>query len=65
MYLYFIIKDHLIVDLVKLADVYDEMNLKTACILTIQRGITVSNAAFVYSKAIEYNEEVILKIHNI
>ena len=42
----------------KLAVAYSENQLKKRCIQIIRRGITVENAAFCYSIAIEYNAKV-------
>nr|XP_012231285.1 PREDICTED: RCC1 and BTB domain-containing protein 1-like [Linepithema humile]XP_012231286.1 PREDICTED: RCC1 and BTB domain-containing protein 1-like [Linepithema humile] len=42
-------------ELFKLADMYNETDLKTACIPIIQREVTISNVALFYSKAIGYN----------
>ncbi|KAG5339698.1 RCBT1 protein, partial [Acromyrmex heyeri] len=44
-------------ELLDLANAYCESNLKKHCIWMIKQGITVSNVAYLYSIAIEYNEE--------
>ncbi|XP_060815883.1 uncharacterized protein LOC132907131 [Bombus pascuorum] len=44
-----------ILELLKLAVAYSENQLKNRCIQIIRRGITVENAAFCYSIAIDYN----------
>ncbi|XP_012252206.2 RCC1 and BTB domain-containing protein 1-like isoform X2 [Athalia rosae] len=45
-------------ELLDLADAYCETQLKRRCVQLIKRGITVENAAFLYSTAIEYNAQV-------
>ncbi|GAB1869677.1 RCC1 and BTB domain-containing protein 1 [Camponotus japonicus] len=42
-------------ELMKLADTYRETNLKNNCSQIIMQAITVSNVAFFYNKAIQYN----------
>ncbi|KAM0728094.1 RCC1 and BTB domain-containing protein 1 [Formica fusca] len=42
-------------ELLHLANAYCENNLKRHCIQMIKQGITISNAAYLYSVAIEYN----------
>ncbi|XP_014229715.1 RCC1 and BTB domain-containing protein 1-like isoform X2 [Trichogramma pretiosum] len=42
-------------ELLDLANAYYEQQLKRRCIQMIKQGITVSNVAFLYSTAIEYN----------
>lgn len=49
----------LIIELLDLANAYCENNLKKHCIRMIKQGITVSNVAYLYSIAIEYNAEVV------
>ncbi|XP_011635998.1 RCC1 and BTB domain-containing protein 1-like isoform X2 [Pogonomyrmex barbatus] len=44
-------------ELLDLANAYCENNLKKHCIRMIKQGITVSNVAYLYSIAIEYNAE--------
>ncbi|XP_012230297.1 RCC1 and BTB domain-containing protein 1 [Linepithema humile] len=44
-------------ELLDLANVYCESNLKRRCIQMIKQGITIANVAFLYSTAIEYNAE--------
>ncbi|KAI4497020.1 hypothetical protein M0802_007766 [Mischocyttarus mexicanus] len=44
-------------ELLNLANVYCEVQLKRRCVQIIKRGITVLNVAFLYSTAIEYNTE--------
>ncbi|EFN71672.1 RCC1 and BTB domain-containing protein 1 [Camponotus floridanus] len=43
------------IELMELADMYCETNLKEDCNQIIKQTITVSNVAFFYNKAIEYN----------
>ncbi|XP_025261726.1 RCC1 and BTB domain-containing protein 1-like isoform X1 [Camponotus floridanus] len=42
-------------ELMKLADLYNETNLKKNCSQIIKQAITVSNVAFFYNEAIKYN----------
>ncbi|XP_025261700.1 uncharacterized protein LOC105248381 isoform X2 [Camponotus floridanus] len=44
-----------VLELMELADMYCETNLKEDCNQIIKQTITVSNVAFFYNKAIEYN----------
>lgn len=44
-------------ELLDLANAYCENQLKRRCVQMIKRGITVENAAFLYSTAIEYNAQ--------
>nr|XP_012225503.1 PREDICTED: RCC1 and BTB domain-containing protein 1-like [Linepithema humile] len=46
-----------LLELLQLADMYDEINLKTDSISLIRRRVTISNVAFFYKKAIECNEK--------
>lgn len=54
------IETSLVIELLDLANAYCESNLKKHCIRMIKQGITVSNVAYLYSIAIEYNAEVTL-----
>ncbi|XP_018368579.1 PREDICTED: RCC1 and BTB domain-containing protein 1-like [Trachymyrmex cornetzi] len=45
------------IELLNLADVYCENNLKKHCIRIIKQGISVLNVAYLYSVAVQYNEE--------
>ncbi|XP_018360145.1 PREDICTED: RCC1 and BTB domain-containing protein 1-like [Trachymyrmex cornetzi] len=45
------------VELLNLADSYCESNLKKHCVRIIKQGISVSNVAYLYSVAVQYNEE--------
>lgn len=45
-------------ELLDLANAYFETQLKRRCVQMIKQGITVSNVAFLYSTAIEYNAKV-------
>lgn len=49
---------YLILELLDLANAYFETQLKRRCVQMIKQGITVSNVAFLYSTAIEYNAKV-------
>ncbi|XP_012274821.1 RCC1 and BTB domain-containing protein 1 [Orussus abietinus] len=44
-------------ELLDLANIYFETQLKRRCVQMIKQGITVLNAAFLYSTAIEYNAQ--------
>lgn len=44
-------------ELLDLANVYCEMQLKRRCVQIIKQGITVLNVAFLYSTAIVYNAQ--------
>lgn len=50
--------ERFVAELLDLANVYCENNLKRRCIQMIKQGITIANVAFLYSTAIEYNAEV-------
>ena len=52
-----------VTELLDLANAYCESNLKKHCIWMIKQGITVSNVAYLYSIAIEYNEEVAKQLY--
>lgn len=54
------LKPRLVTELLDLANVYVENQLKRRCIQIIKQGITVVNVAFLYSTAIEYNAQVSL-----
>lgn len=46
-----------------MANAYCENNLKRHCIQMIKQGITISNAAYLYSVAIEYNAKVAIAVN--
>jgi len=55
----------LFTELLELADMYCETNLIKDCSQIIKKAITVSNVAFFYNKAIEYNAKVSLELNAI
>ena len=59
------IKINIFTELLDLANAYFEMQLKRRCVQMIKQGITVSNVAFLYSTAIEYNAKVRIFFSNI
>lgn len=48
-----------VTELLKLADAYDETNLKKDCVQLVKEDINVSNVFMIYKKAIKYNSKVI------
>jgi len=54
-----------VTELLMLCDEYNETELERKCIQMISENVTVSNVAFTYVKAIEYNAKVTIIIYNI
>jgi len=55
-------KRHFITELIELAEMYCDTNLKEDCSQIIKQAITVSNVAIFYNKAIEYNAKVSITV---
>lgn len=47
------------IELLALADEYDDRTLKKLCEKAIQRGITIDNVALLYSVALKLNRKVL------